>query len=101
MPPETLKFNKYSFFSDVWAMGIIAYELVYGVSPWQNKDDAQLFEQITSTPISNLFDPTIPISNHYKTFIVHCLQPNISQRANPHIIFNYPWPLSDNFVQGY
>ena len=38
MPPESLKYNKYSFKSEVWAMGVIAYELVYGHVPWQSND---------------------------------------------------------------
>jgi serine/threonine-protein kinase ULK/ATG1 len=25
MPPETLKYNKYSYFSDVWAMGVMTF----------------------------------------------------------------------------
>jgi serine/threonine protein kinase len=35
MPPEALKYNKYSFKSDIWALGIIAYEMVYGKLPWR------------------------------------------------------------------
>jgi serine/threonine protein kinase len=82
-------------------MGIIAYELVYGGTPWKSNDDAKLYELITSCPIENLFDPNIPVSNHYKTFIIHCLQPNIAQRAPPDLIFNYPWPSVDPYVHGY
>lgn len=37
MPPETLKYNVYSFKSDIWALGIIAYEMVYGHLPWKDK----------------------------------------------------------------
>lgn len=35
MPPEALKFNRYSFKSDVWSFGIIAYEMVFGHLPWK------------------------------------------------------------------
>lgn len=38
MPPESLKFNRYSVKSDIWGMGVIAYELVYGHSPWKSLD---------------------------------------------------------------
>lgn len=51
MPPECLKYNKYSFKSDAWAMGIIAFKLVYGHAPFQNKIEAQLYDQILNTPI--------------------------------------------------
>ena len=43
MSPESLRFNRYSFKSDVWAMGIMAYELVYGQAPWKDKDDHKLY----------------------------------------------------------
>lgn len=38
MPPEALRENKYSFESDVWGIGVIAYQLVYGRVPWKDKD---------------------------------------------------------------
>ena len=51
MPPQSLKFNRYSYKSDVWAIGIIAFELIYGHRPWKDKDDDILFEKITNTRI--------------------------------------------------
>lgn len=51
MPPEALKYNRYSFKSDVWSFGIIAYEMVYGHLPWKEKIESVLFEKITTTPI--------------------------------------------------
>lgn len=51
MPPECLKYNKYSFKSDVWAMGVIAFELIYGYAPWKNKVESKLYDEILSTPV--------------------------------------------------
>lgn len=51
MPPETLKFNQYSFFSDAWAIGVMAYEIIYGKAPWKDKIDAKLFDMIINTPL--------------------------------------------------
>lgn len=51
MPPESLKYNKYSFKSDVWAMGVIAFELVYGYPPWQSHDPSKLYDLCLSNPI--------------------------------------------------
>jgi len=83
MPPESLKFNRYSVKSDIWGMGVIAYELVYGHSPWKSLDEAKLYDLTTTVPIESLFDSNIPVSNHYKTFIVNCLRPNLNERAGP------------------
>lgn len=37
MPPEALNDNKYSFKSDIWAIGVIFYELLTGKTPWKAK----------------------------------------------------------------
>ena len=37
MPPEALNDNKYSFKSDVWAIGVIYFELLTGRTPWKAK----------------------------------------------------------------
>lgn len=39
MPPEALNENKYSFKSDVWAIGVIYYELLTGRTPWKAKTE--------------------------------------------------------------
>ena len=62
MPPESLKYNKYSYKSDVWAIGVIAYELIYGKRPWKDRDDDVLIEKITNTQIDDLFEPGVKIS---------------------------------------
>lgn len=63
MPPETLKCNKYSYYSDLWAIGVIAYELVYGRCPWKEKVDAKLYDLILNNPIETLLTPDIQLSN--------------------------------------
>ena len=37
MPPEALLYNQYSFKSDIWALGIIFFELLTGAAPWNAK----------------------------------------------------------------
>ena len=46
MAPEALKDNKYSAKSDIWAIGVIAYELVFGSQPWRSPIDKVLYEAI-------------------------------------------------------
>ena len=101
MSPECLKYNKYSFKSDVWAMGVIAYELVYGNAPWKDKHDAKLYDLMMTVPIETLFDPSVPVSNAYKQFIAQCLKVDLSQRAGPDFIFGYNWPMAHGFVEGF
>ena len=51
MPPEALKYNRYSYKSDVWGMGVIAFQLIFGRVPWRDKNDSVLFEMMTTTPV--------------------------------------------------
>lgn len=92
MPPESLKYNKYSYKSDVWSMGILAYEMIYGKLPWKEKVESILYEKITTTPVTELFDSDVPLSEHYKHFIISCLQIDYDKRATPEFIINYEWP---------
>lgn len=83
MPPEALKFNRYSFKSDVWAIGIIAFELIYGKRPWKDRDDDLLIQNINNTKIDDLFESGVKISQNYKQFIRDCLRVDCDRRASP------------------
>ena len=83
MAPETLKYNKYSIKGDIWSMGVIAYEIIYGKPPYKDKMDSKLYELINNVPIQQLFDPSVSISNEYKNFIFQCLQIDPLARATP------------------
>ena len=37
MSPQILKGEKYNSKCDVWSLGIMVYELLYGHFPWLNK----------------------------------------------------------------
>lgn len=39
MPPEALELSKYSCRSDIFALGIIFYEMLTGETPWPAKDE--------------------------------------------------------------
>lgn len=39
MSPEALKRNEYSYKSDIWAIGIIVYEMLTGDTPWQAENE--------------------------------------------------------------
>lgn len=37
MSPQALKNNIYSMKNDIWSIGIMAFELLHGDTPWQCK----------------------------------------------------------------
>ena len=39
MSPEALKKNIYSLKNDIWSIGVMAYELLHGETPWECKTE--------------------------------------------------------------
>jgi len=50
MPPEVILGRPYDNKADVWALGVILYELVTFKKPFDDESIPQLFEKITKHP---------------------------------------------------
>ena len=46
MSPESLKKSYYSAKTDIFALGVILYEMVEGKTPWESKHEKELLEKI-------------------------------------------------------
>jgi serine/threonine protein kinase len=46
MAPESLRKNDYSYKSDIWALGIIYYEMLFSDTPWRAKNEKELLRKI-------------------------------------------------------
>lgn len=75
MPPEALNGNKYSFKSDVWAIGVIFYELLTGRVPWKAKTEKELGRQLLTHPIKNMLPKNI--SQNSVDFLTKALNTNV------------------------
>lgn len=51
MPPESIKKNVYSHKSDIWGIGVIFYEMLFGRPPWNSNDERDLVEKICRVPV--------------------------------------------------
>jgi SNF-related kinase len=49
MSPQALKMSRYSDKSDIWAIGVTAYELLFGQVPWQATSEADLANKMVTT----------------------------------------------------
>jgi serine/threonine protein kinase len=56
MPPETLFNNIYSLKTDIWSLGVVAYEMIYGrylifkflgMQPFHSETEQELAKKIT------------------------------------------------------
>jgi serine/threonine-protein kinase ULK/ATG1 len=46
MAPESLKKNEYTLKTDIWALGVIFYEILTGETPWKAKNEKELVRKI-------------------------------------------------------
>lgn len=81
MPPEALNENKYSFKSDIWALGVIYYEMLTGKTPWRAKTEKDLARQLISIPIKKLLPPSISPSS--ENFLLRTLTVDLNDRMSP------------------
>ncbi|EGR32120.1 protein kinase domain protein, partial [Ichthyophthirius multifiliis] len=80
MAPESLLNNQYYFKSDIWALGVLFYELLYKSMPFQADTEEELIKLILQ---QKLYFPIYPyVSDECKEFIIKCLQIDINKRAN-------------------
>ena len=87
MPLEALNDNVYSSKSDIWAIGVIFYEMLTGHTPWKAKTEADLKRQIKAISIKSLI-PT-NISRNSADFLTKSLQLNSTMRMSTDEMVNF------------
>ncbi|CAD8050269.1 unnamed protein product [Paramecium sonneborni] len=80
MSPQILKRGKYSSKCDIWSLGLIMYELLYGLTPWHSQNLVELMNKLDSKPLSFPLHPYV--SDSTKLLIKGCLQIREEKRWN-------------------
>ena len=84
--PEQIQGLPYSFEVDYWALGVLVYEMLTGLHPfdyWHGCDDIELYNSVTSEDY-RAFDAT-PISDDAKDFVNGLLKKDPSHRLGCYI----------------
>jgi serine/threonine protein kinase len=78
MPPETIMKTYYSSKSDIFALGVILYEMIEGKTPWESSNEKELLEKLKKELVlpENMQHPKI------REFIVRCCQLNEAKRMS-------------------
>ena len=63
LAPEVIIGQEYDFMVDIWAMGILLYEMLVGIPPFYNKNYAKMFKMIQEN------DLKFPSPKKYKIII--------------------------------
>ncbi|CAD8045460.1 unnamed protein product [Paramecium primaurelia] len=71
MSPETIIKSQYNAKSDIWSLGVLFYEILFGCPPWQAQTEQELIFKMLNQRIS--FPDVPPVSETVKDFIKQCL----------------------------
>jgi len=87
MAPEMLSEEEYDYRVDIWAMGVLLYEMLVGELPFYGADDSELETQILTGPIK------LPgfLSSEAKDLIVRMLDRDPNTRISLTDIMNHSW----------
>ena len=85
MPPQYLQNGTYSIKHDIWSLGVMFYEILYGDTPWPSKDRDNLIKNICTKPLN--FSKNFDVSYESKKFISQCLEVNEDRRISWEEIF--------------
>lgn len=78
MAPEVLKGLKYDARADVWSLGVVLFEMLYGYCPFEEKSITKLVTLIDNKFIT--FPHDTIVSESVKDLILIMLTPNYSER---------------------
>lgn len=89
MAPEVIRQDPYGVEVDIWALGVLLYELVHGITPFKNIKRSFLRESKKSEDCPINFENHI--SNSFKDLIQRMLKNNPESRLTIEEILIHPW----------
>ncbi|CAD8116494.1 unnamed protein product [Paramecium sonneborni] len=86
MSPQAFK-NRYSEKSDIWALGVSLFELLFGQVPWQAGSERELAQKMATVPV---YFPG-HLSDECRDFIQRCLIVDDNRRATVEELERHQW----------
>ena len=83
--------------SDIWTLGIIFYEILYGTLPWNGKSKPEYLQTLRKIPIRFPFN--LPISDKSKDFLKGCLQIEENSRFSLDDLLRHPLIKTDDLTK--
>ncbi|EDO16991.1 hypothetical protein Kpol_1065p3 [Vanderwaltozyma polyspora DSM 70294] len=87
LSPELISSREYDENVDVWALGILTYELVVGAPPFEEDTKEQTYKRIAKSDLK--FPPNV--SSEARDLITNLLKVVPSERFNLQQVMNHPW----------
>ena len=81
MSPELINEEPYDYCIDIWALGVLLYELLHGKTPFSSNDNND-FEEIFKNVMKNNFSIKDSVSNNCRKLILKFLKKNPDERIS-------------------
>ena len=79
MAPEVIKGEIYTMKADIWSVGVVYYQLLYGEYPFMGRSEDEILKKIETT-LPNC--KKVKISDNSRDFINKCLTDNPAKRMS-------------------
>ena len=94
MAPELFNETKYNNQSDIWSIGMILYEMLYGLNPYEESETINQLQNMINTKIIDIPPKNtlnITVSDDCLSFIKKLLEKDVKKRLTWADFFEYPW----------
>ncbi|ARF09716.1 serine/threonine protein kinase [Indivirus ILV1] len=102
MAPEIINHNPYNNQTDLWSIGMILYEMLYGSHPFEKcKSVPELKDQLMKTQIQIPPENTLnkDITQLCLSLLKNLLQKKVNNRINWDDFFKHPWVTNYQYTQ--
>lgn len=94
--PEIVEREPVGFYTDMWAVGVLAYVLLSGLSPFAGENDIETLKNVKACDWDFDGEAFATVSEEGKDFIRHLLTKNKEKRMTAHECLLHPWLLGDH-----
>ena len=91
LSPEQIGSRFYNKKVDIWSIGVVTYELLFGISPFEDEIVYSLKNNIHNPILELVFPAEIPVSNEAKSFLVKTLEKNSNDRISIEETIQHPF----------
>ena len=99
--PEIVEREAVGFFTDMWAIGVLAYVLLSGLSPFAGSSDIETLKNVKNCDWEFDSEAFKNVSEEGKDFIRRLLTKQKEKRMSCHECLQHKWLTGDHSHQGW
>eukprot|EP00249_Psilotum_nudum_P009969 c22256_g1_i2 orf=395-1312(-) len=93
LPPEMVESKEHDAGVDIWSLGILCYEFLYGTPPFEAKKHSDTYKRIVKVDLK--FPPKPVVSSQAKDLICQLLVKDSTQRLPLERVLAHPWIVAN------